>query len=64
MGKDKTHVNVVGVYLKIVSYRVLILIIRSHRTRRFRQVHYHWSLDLQVRWYRQAYHREVREGGC
>lgn len=35
---------------------------RGHRPRRLWQVDHHWSLDLQVRRYRQAYHREVREG--
>eukprot|EP00952_Eustigmatos_sp_NYUAD-ZCMA_P009224 38114-Eustigmatos_ZCMA.PRE.1 len=31
--------------------------------RRCRQVDHHRSPDLQVRWYRQACDREVREGG-
>lgn len=35
---------------------------RGHRPRRLWQVDHHWSLDLPVRRYRQAYHREVREG--
>lgn len=33
-----------------------------HRTRRLRQVHDHRASHLQMRWNRQAYHREVREG--
>jgi len=65
MGKDKTHVNVVGTLLVVT---VLDLRLthrnRSHRPRRLRQVDHHWPLDLQVRWYRQAYDREVREGSC
>ena len=35
---------------------------RGHRPRRLWQVDHHWSLDLPVWRYRQAYHREVREG--
>lgn len=35
---------------------------RGHRPRRLWQVDHYWSLDLPVRRYRQAYHREVREG--
>lgn len=35
---------------------------RGHRPCRLWQVDHHWSLDLPVRRYRQAYHREVREG--
>jgi len=35
---------------------------RRHRPRRLWQVDDHRPPDLQVRWYRQAYDREVREG--
>jgi hypothetical protein len=31
---------------------------RRHRPRRFRKVHHYWTSYLQVRWYRQANHRE------
>ena len=36
----------------------------SHRSRRFWKIYHHWSLNLQVRWYRQTYHWEIREGSC
>ena len=60
MGKDKTHVNVVGESLlvpiiapaadELTPYLGASGLI-SHRSRRFRKIDYHWSLDLQVRWY-------------
>jgi len=52
MGKDKTHVNVVGEYLNYKLVGNVDLLHHSHRPRRLRQVDHHRSLDLQVRWYR------------
>ena len=62
MGKDKIHVNVVGEYISTVVFWQLVDLACSYWSCRLRKIDHHWSLDLQVRWYRQAYHRKVREG--
>ena len=75
MGKEKGHVNVVVIGESLAALRrawgrapadVALSLLASSpscvslcRPRRLRQVDHHRPPHLQVRWYRQAYHREV-----